>query len=168
MNRNAVHQLENFFGAYFNTLTTVRTFFHINLDGSHRSGLLPEFRRIIGSKIDYAALPNPFIFLKHTLKLLTRIKFRTEQIYQQINRSTARIIPPSAADIRKCSLRNLHSMTDILLRSVKRSKIGGCKQRACFRVRQDLFFQTDPALRSRSYRLCSFFRASCFPMLLLS
>jgi hypothetical protein len=76
MNRHAVYQLKNFFRAYFNTLATVCAFLHINRDVSHRSGLLFEFRRITGSEINYtAALPNPFIFLKHTLIFLTRIKF---------------------------------------------------------------------------------------------
>ncbi|CAK8725646.1 hypothetical protein GMJAKD_16975 [Candidatus Electrothrix aarhusensis] len=82
MNGHAVHQLEHFFRAHFNTLSTVRAFFHINLYVSHSSGLLLSFRRITGSEIDYVALPNPFTFLKHTLNFLTRIKFYPEQIYQ--------------------------------------------------------------------------------------
>ena len=36
MDRNAVHQLENFFRADFNTLSTIRAFFHIDLYVSHR------------------------------------------------------------------------------------------------------------------------------------
>jgi len=36
MDRDTVHQLENFFRAYFNTLSTVRAFFHIDLYISHR------------------------------------------------------------------------------------------------------------------------------------
>ncbi len=88
MDGAAVHQLEHFFRAHFNTLSTVRAFFHIDLYVSHRSGLLLEFRRITGNEIDYVALPNLFVFLKHTLKLLTRKKFCSEQIYQQINRQS--------------------------------------------------------------------------------
>jgi hypothetical protein len=75
---DAVHQLENFFRAHFNTLSTVRAFFHIDLYVSHRSGLPLEFRRITGSEINYVALPNPFTFLKHTLNFLTRTKFPSE------------------------------------------------------------------------------------------
>ena len=63
MDGDAVHQLKNFFRAHFNTLPTVRAFFHIDLYVSHRWGLPLEFRRITGSEIDYVALPNPFIFL---------------------------------------------------------------------------------------------------------
>ena len=88
MDGATVHQLENLFRAHFNTLSTVRAFFHIDLYVSHRSGLPLEFRRITGSEIDYVALPNPFTFLKHTLNVLTRIKFYSEQIYQQINRQS--------------------------------------------------------------------------------
>jgi hypothetical protein len=64
MDGDAVHQLENFFRAYFYTLLTVRAFFHIDLYVSHRSGLLLEFRRITGNEIDYVALPNLFTFFK--------------------------------------------------------------------------------------------------------
>jgi hypothetical protein len=88
MDGAAVHQLENFFRTHFNTLATIRAFFHIDLYVSHRSGLLLEFRRITGSEIDYVALPNLFTFLKHTLNLLTRTKFYPEQIYQQIKRQS--------------------------------------------------------------------------------
>ncbi len=62
MNGHAVHQLEYFFRAHFNTLSTVRAFFHINLYVSHRLGLLLSFRQITGSEIDYVALQIPLLF----------------------------------------------------------------------------------------------------------